>query len=620
MHRLKRSFTALLILAAFLPKASAFAQAVLSLSISDPIIDSFPNVQVFVQIRDEAGQPLASIPSAAFSLLEDNQVAPDLAVEQAQVGTRLIYALNTSPALRIRDTLGRSRYEQISGALLDWWALPEYTLLGGDDLSLVTAEGIQVEHTRSSADIASVLGNLTPSFEIEVDYELLFRALDLTNKPAPISGMPSYVFFITPLLRPSLDISLENIIARARASQTTIVPILVGPPEIMEQAEVEAFQQLADETGGSLILFDPGLGLEDLAREMIALRTQYQLTYRSLATSSGPHEVRVSVSLDDVEAESLTHSYVLELLGPEVTLLNLPGQIVRSSDDPTLALDNMSPDSQVIEFAVQFPDGYPRPIIQAQLIVDGEIIDQRLQSPFSPLSWDLQTQLEDATRIIQVTVLDSLGLQGNTLGAEIPIKVELPPRGLAALRPALSSLLIALGVLLGGVALAALLFTAGRRSSGSMPAGTGEKPAAQHSQVSRMRQELPDEPIEAYLSLLDGDPDTPGTIYLTGTEINIGRDPHFAALPLDDPSVEGLHARIIRQADGSYLLRDQGSQAGTWVHYKQIPEAGQKLTHGDIVHFGRSAYRFAFVDPPPEKEIRLTRIDEPAESSKDSAS
>ena len=619
MHWVKRSFTALLILTTFLSITSAFAQGVVNLSISDPITDSFPEVHVFLQIRDETGQPLDDIPADAFSLLEDNQVAPDLAVEQAQVGTRLVYALNTSPALRIRDTLGRSHYDQISSALLDWWALPEYAALGGDDLSLITAEGVQVEHTRSSAAIASILGNLAPTFEVEGDYELLFRALDLTNEPSPISGMPSYVFFITPLLRPSLDISLENIIARALASQTTIVPILVGPPEILEQAEVETFQQLADTTGGSLIYFDSDQGLQALAQEMIALRTQYQLTYRSLATSSGSHELKVRISLDELEAESPTRSYILELLEPEVTLFDLPGQIVRSSDDPTLPLENMTPASQEIEFAVQFPDGYPRPIIQAQLIVDGEIVDQRLQSPFSPLSWDLRPQLVDGTHSIQVNVLDSLGLQGNTLGLEIPIKVELPPRGLAALRPALSSLLIALGVLLGGIALAALLFTAGRRSGGTLQPSTMGKPASQSTQVSRMRQEQPDEPIEAYLFPLEGDTDTPGTIYLTGTEINIGRDPHFAAVPLDDPSVEGLHARVIRQVDGSYLLRDQGSQAGTWVYYKQIPDAGQKLAHGDIVHFGRSAYRFAFVDPPPEKEIRITSVNEPAESSKDSA-
>jgi hypothetical protein len=619
MYRLKPFIIVCIALAFLLQNISAFAQDAIKISLSDPILDSFPQVSMFVHVRDEMGKPIRDIPATAFSLLEDNQTISNFTVEQVEVGTRLVFTLNTSPALRIRDSQGRSRYDLVRIALLEWFALPEYAPLGVDDLSLITAEGIQVAHTSATADIASKLSNLTPSFEIDGNYELLFRALDLTNEPASTPGMPTHVFFITPLLRPPLEVPLESIVARAMAGQTTISTILVGPPEIMEQAEVESFLLLAEETGGSLLHFDPEVGLLELAQSTIDLRTQYQLTYPSLATSSGPHEIKVGLSLNQLEAEAPTRSYILELLEPEVTLLNLPGKILRSTDDSTLPLENIPPTSQAIEFAVQFPDGYSRPILQSQLLVDGEIVDQRLQSPYSPLNWDLRDQLVDGTREIQVTVADSLGYQVTTLASEVQLEVNLPPRGLAAIRPAISSLLIALGVLLGGVALAALLLTAGQRSA-AIPSNLKRQKIVQPSPVSRSRHEIPDEPIEAYLYPLKGTPESPGTIYLTGTEINIGRDPNFAVVPLDDPSVEGLHARIIRQVDGSYFLRDQGSQAGTWVQYKQIPDAGQKLAHGDIVHFGRSAYRFAFINPPPEKEIRITPAGSSIEPSKDSKS
>jgi hypothetical protein len=209
--------------------------------------------------------------------------------------------------------------------------------------------------------------------------------------------------------------------------------------------------------------------------------------------------------------------------------------------------------------------------------------------------------------------LDTLGLQATSLTTDVDFDVELPPRGLTAVRPALSSLLIALGVLLGGVALAALLLTMGQRSSSFAPS-TPSRPVLQPTPVTRIRHELPDEPIEAYLYPLQGDQASLGTIYLTGSEISVGRDPNFAAIPVDDPSVEGLHARIIRQVDGSYLIRDQGSKAGTWIQYQEIPPTGQKLSHGDIVHFGRSGYRFVFADPPPAKEIRITRAGEQDET------
>ena len=52
-------------------------------------------------------------------------------------------------------------------------------------------------------------------------------------------------------------------------------------------------------------------------------------------------------------------------------------------------LERIQPTSQQVEFAVEFVDGYPRPIVQSQLLIDGVIADQKLEPPFSPLNWDL---------------------------------------------------------------------------------------------------------------------------------------------------------------------------------------------------------------------------------------
>ena len=617
MHRLKPFLATTILLLVLLQGVSVFAQETIALSLSDPFIEAFPRIKIFLQILDETGLPISDLPAESFSVLEDNQIAPDLEVTQAEVGTRLVFAINTSPALRIRDSLGRSRFDLVRTALLDWFALPDHAMLELDEYSLITAEGIQIERTRASADIASVLDRFESTFEIEGDYELLFRALDITNQPPPVDGMPASIFFITPLLRPPLDIPLETIIARAQASKTAIYPILIGSEDIVEQPELETFERLAAETGGAIAIFDSDQGLLPLAQEMISRRNQYGLFFRSLATTSGPHEIRVRLSTDQFELDSPPRSYVLELREPEVTLLNLPSVILRSTDDPSTPLESIPPTSQDVEFAVQFPDGYDRPIVQAQLLVDGQIAVQTLEHPFSPLTWDLSDELENESISLQVTVLDSLGYQAQSLPSVIDIQVDLPPRGLAAIRPALSSLLVALGVLFGGIALAAIVLSLGRRPISQRPR-ISLQPVKEPTAVSRLRHEVPEEPIEAYLYPLDGDPESPGTIYFTGVEVTIGRDPNFATVPIDDPSVEGLHARIIRQVDGSYQLRDQGSKAGTWIHYEEIPSAGQKLAHGDIVHFGRSGYRFAFSDPPAEKEILITRESEGEEATEDS--
>jgi pSer/pThr/pTyr-binding forkhead associated (FHA) protein len=62
---------------------------------------------------------------------------------------------------------------------------------------------------------------------------------------------------------------------------------------------------------------------------------------------------------------------------------------------------------------------------------------------------------------------------------------------------------------------------------------------------------------------------------------------------------------LIRQADGSYLLRDQGSTAGTWVNYQPLDEKGISLQHGDIIHFGMAEFRFELAAPPEPRAITV---------------
>jgi predicted component of type VI protein secretion system len=64
-----------------------------------------------------------------------------------------------------------------------------------------------------------------------------------------------------------------------------------------------------------------------------------------------------------------------------------------------------------------------------------------------------------------------------------------------------------------------------------------------------------------------------------------------------------MHARLIRQADGDYLLRDQGSVAGTWVNYDLIPSEGRRLRNGDLVQLGRVEFRFQLPGKHPPRPI-----------------
>jgi pSer/pThr/pTyr-binding forkhead associated (FHA) protein len=111
----------------------------------------------------------------------------------------------------------------------------------------------------------------------------------------------------------------------------------------------------------------------------------------------------------------------------------------------------------------------------------------------------------------------------------------------------------------------------------------------------------------AYLIRLTsgGEPASAAPIPVAEKELTFGTDPVQSMQVLDDPSIAPLHARIRRTEDGSFVIFDQGSVAGTWVNYEQVTREGRRLAHGDRIHFGQMNYRFDLHQPPAESEPKV---------------
>jgi len=588
---------------------SALAQTDISLHLSELNIESFPKISLFAQVTDDRGDRLLGLTSDSFRILEENAEASDIEVGETTVGSRIVFALNTNFGLRIRDTLGDSRFDLTRQVLLDWWRRPEFNRVGIDDLSLVTIDGTLQSHSRAAVDLATALDHHQPTFpDEETGYEFLFQALDFTADRPPNIGMPSYLVFFTALSTPPEDTTVMNIITRAQSNETVIFPVLLGEEDVLDQPEAVILNQIAEETGGQVILFSDDEGLDQLIDLVISQRTQYSLNYISQIIDSGPHEVKVQLIIDDTEAASAVRNFVLEIQPPEITLLQPPREILRSSDDPSTPLDEIQPTSIDLEFAKTFPDGFPRELTLSQLLIDGVVVDQSEAPPYERLVWDLRPLLQSEEHTIQVFVVDSFGQESASDIHRVQLEVELPPRGLVAIRPALGSLLLALGVLLIGTIMTAVLLTYGRR-----PIKTAEAEAQGGSVTAyrraSLRRDLPDEPAEAFLHPMGPYTTTGESIPLIGTDIFIGSDPSLTAVPLEDPSVDRMHARLIRQVDGSYLLKDQGSVAGTWVNYKEILEEGLLLSDGDRIHFGRAFLKFIRPNAPHRRIIHVYKLE-----------
>jgi hypothetical protein len=617
MIRLARTswpLIALLTLGTFLISTLAFAQSGVNIRISSPNTTQFPTVTMSLFITDTFGRHVPDLSVDNFTILEDGEAIGIDRVEEVTVGTQQIFILNTSRGLRGRDAYGLTRYDYIRSALIEWWGKEEAATIGIDDLTLLSMDGALTLHSPLAAELASAINAYEPEFlEETATFNLLLEALELSADAVSTMEIPTLIFFITPFIDEPQDLPLANTISWAKDRGITIYPILVGPEDLLEYPQVDNLELLAETTGGEMIFFDADAGLDFLAERILTRRKLYNLSYTSKANTSRSHNLQVRITSDEVDVLSDPISYPINISTPEVIFIQPPSRIVRKSSDESIPLESISPTSTTLQVLVMFPDGYPREIQTSQLIVDDQIISIRSEAPFDTFEWDISRYEETATHEIKVMVEDTLGLQGHTSDTAVVVEVILPPSGISTFKHEPETILTITGIIFFVGVLSATVITLTRRRRFKASSSSQEMdPRAQNRQATRSNRKLKQGLVEATLEPFSSQIHP---VNLIGTDLVLGRDSTFSVTHIDEPSVSALHARLIRLANGDYLIRDQGSVAGTWVNYQSVPKRGKILEHGDLIHLGRVVFRFQLPNPPPESRYRVESIDADKQSA-----
>lgn len=585
--------------------SQATAQAGGSVRLSPPVTDTFPTVRVFLDVRDDEGSRVAGLRAGDVSLTEDEVTLPQVSLRETEVGVRQIIVLNTNDGLRLRDAGGRSRFDIVHDALRTWWQTAAAARVGVDDLTLMAAEGTLVLHCSSAAELGARLEAFQPTFnEPSPGLDLLLAALRGPAADSNPPGRTTHLIFATGLIETPRDLPVAEAVRRANETGTSVHVVLLGPATALELPAAASLRLLAQSTGGVFMLLEPGGSLSDLMTRIAGQRTQYELTYTSPAQSSGMHSLQAQVSRDQLNLTSSRSLYTLDLRPPEVVFVTPPTQIVRQPDGGTTRVEDLNPTSWPLEVLVTFPDGHARDLVRSQLLVDGRMVAETTQPPFDRLLWDLRGLSQTGTHLLAVAVEDQQGLRGVSTSTSVSVEVASSASGLVALQPAMAPFLAAIGLLMAGIVVAAL-WTSSRRRLAGLPRVPASQRASPRPMLRRARLQRMEESqrTEAFL-LWEGDAAEP--IPLVGIDLTFGRDAALATVVLNDASVSALHARLIRQADGAYVLKDQGSIAGTYVNFEPIPEAGQRLQHGDRVHIGRLAFRFRLAEAPPPRTVSVT--------------
>ena len=555
-----------------------------------------------------------------MQVVENGRVQPVTGLTALQPGLQVIVAYNLDPLLARRNQT-TSLFQQINGALLTW--AKKQPASTADDFTLIGNEGVQTIRQVDPQRWASALEDYQPDLlHSKPGLASLSQALDMATDPNPKPNMKRALLYITALPAENQLTALSGLADRAAKLGLRIFVWAVLPANPAVKS-VEALQRMAEESDGGLFAYTGTETFPDPDRLLDPLRHLYRVQYQSAAQKSGLQSVTVLVQHGEEKYTSDEQEFRLSVQPPNPMFLDPPAQVRRVVDGSQTALDPVS-----LKILIEFPDGHKRAVTGSQLFVDGKLASERSGPPFDLFEWNLAAADTGQRHMLQVKVTDGLGLTGSSI--EIPVEVTIEKQGSALLveRIKMNPRRLVIGGAVGAAAmvLAAILWFGGRR--GWMLPDRRKRRRMLKDPVTQPVKIQQDQPralasVErpswphaaparkptAWLARLNeqNQPIVGQIIPLQRREITIGSNPHQASFVLNYPSIDGLHARIFQAKDGSYLVADAGSVAGTWINFVPVTGAGVKLEHGDLVHFGRAAFRFELAHPT---HVRQPQVDQ----------
>jgi hypothetical protein len=613
--------TGIVLLAMLLTRAiPVFAEEGGRVVISQPDINQFPDISFYLEAY-EAGEFIDDLVPDQIQVVEDGNARPPTSLEMIQPGIQFIIAINSSPYMRVM--VGPiSVFQKIQQVLQAWAeAQPSGT---PNIFSLATNTSLAPSNSVDPKEWVKAIKDYNPTLVgIQPALTSLTQALDQATTPNPRPHMRRAILYVTPLPTTADLKALPNLADRASQQGARMFIWLVAPPNSATPALTESLQKMTTATGGALFVFSGTEELPKIESYLKPLQNVYQLSYLSALSQGGAHHLTVHIRRDQFDAASPEQIITLDIQPPNPIFLVPPQQVKRTiSKENRNDQAGLTPLQTPIQILIEFPDGHKRPLVKTRLYVDGAIVAENSAPPFDRFTWPLASYTESGRHLLKVEALDSLGLSRASIETSVELVVDQPAIGLFSIKIPWQRLAAGAAILAAALAVGGVLIFVGRKRKTPQPSAatrgkpTSRKPAKDPvTQPVPIRQEAPhrsagslsptwpqalvNQPALARLVRLSesGHPLPKSAIPLNRPEITLGSDPKQSIQVLENPSVDGLHARLYHTAEGDFRLADAGSVAGTWVNYAPVSKEGVILEHGDLIQLGRVAFRFELSNP-----------------------
>jgi hypothetical protein len=599
---------------------SAFSQEESQpIQVTHVVTDEFPTVNVRVAAWDTN---MVIIPNENLHVLEDGVPFEVDSVAPVDIGVRIAFVIDPGDGVRNTGINLRTVYEIAAEYLETFMVGRPWMMAEVDEVTVLVQEGESTElisaMSSDPALISQQLSSYVPPSNIGRPSEAgaftrtaLRRGLDELQFAPGEQDKPQALVLFTPGMRADTSDLAE------RAIEAGITIHVVMTRERESNFWEEALEPLATVTGGEFATHYGSDGLEPLFADLTRRRQQLEVTYRTNSAAAGQRSVTVEVE-GSGETFTANGQYTVELSPPDVEVISpAPGavinrQLIERGADPSEA----EPTFLTVVAEVEFPDGYPREMGPAQLLIDGtpagqgQVVDGRTE-----ITWDIRSYqtIGQVPATLQVVLMDELGIQGQSTPRTVSVNyIEPAPNGTPQWL-----LIVTLTVAL--VSLAAVMFLfLNRQHLAPALAGAGESLADFVERVTGRRTALV---AKAYLVPLEGFEELPQRSFEIYGTTAIGRSRKHADLLFhindEDSAISRLHCTILDE-DDHFAIRDEDSTNGTLVNGEKItPLESMRLHDGDTIDVApieRGGLRFLFQladvtgeQPDPDDERRETQ-------------
>jgi len=351
-------------------------------------------------------------------------------------------------------------------------------------------------------------------------------------------------------------------------------------------------------------------------------RQSYSIQYRTQDGYSGSHAVSVQWAAFPQQNAYNTSEYTVTLSPPEIILTTpVDGSVIeRKAAQNTGKTFLYDIETQTVQFQLGWPDGHPRSITTASLLVQSgvgtETVASIQPSDTGTLSfeWDMReiSAEGDNPVVLQVTVVDELGYSSTSQPINLLIRNTIPASVVNSITsPTISYVLIGLGVVVIALIIIVIIFwkKLSKIASGGVVGQVVNQ--IRKTIVGGTRRGKP----LAILKVIDGPSNVIGQELKVFTEsVKLGRDPSQADFTFysdANSSISGLHARLEKVNGNWRIVAISKSNQETFVDGNAIPMLEPQAIHdGQVIRLGYPAQQCV------ELEFHSENISEPVNPSR----